>query len=102
MAFESDEGEIRKPGRGVADPLYGFSEKTECAKEHTWPAHDLFWCDEREEDGDAERVVDAVEAGWYCPQCCVQLEIECEGPPLSEVVAARADFTASIRRSLLT
>ena len=73
----------------VPDALYGCSE-TGCCQEHTWPAHDLTWFSGREEgtDGD-DLIVHAVEAGWYCPQCCEHLEIECDGPPLSEVLAAR-------------
>ena len=73
----------------VPDALYGCSD-TGCRQEHTWPAHDLAWFSGRVacRVGD-DLIVHAVEAGWYCAQCCEHLEIECDGPPLAEVLAAR-------------
>ena len=74
----------------VPDAVYGCSD-TGCRQEHTWPAHDLTWFSGREEGSDGDDlIVHAVEAGWYCPQCREHLDIECDGPPLAEVLAARA------------
>ena len=74
----------------VPDALYGCW-KEGCRQEHTWPPDDLAWFSGRDEETDGDGlVVHAVEAGWYCPQCCEELEIECDGPSLPEVLAARA------------
>ena len=60
-----------------------------CRQEHTWTAYDLSWFSGRRESTDGDGlIVHAVEAGWYCPQCRRDLEIECDGPPLSETLAA--------------
>ena len=92
MTEETHDAEIRNLMRTlpVPDALYGCSE-TGCRQEHTWPADDLAWFSGRAEGSDADdMLVHAVEAGWYCPQCCEHLEIECDGPLLSEVLAARS------------
>ena len=92
MNNEAQDAEIRNLlcALPVPDTLYACSE-TGCRQEHTWPADDLSWFSGREEGNDGDDlIVHAVEPGWYCPQCREHLEIECDGPPLSEVLAARS------------
>lgn len=74
----------------VPDALYPCS-GAGCREEHTWPAEDLAWFSGRDEGADGDDLtVHAVEAGWYCPQCCKQLDIECDGPPLPDTLAAHS------------
>ena len=92
MADESHDVEIRNLlcALPVPDSLYACW-GAGCRQEQTWPAEDLAWFSGREKGTDGDGLnVEAVEAGWYCPQCREHLEIECDGPPLSAVLAARS------------
>jgi hypothetical protein len=49
------------------------------------------WFSGRENGTDSDGlVIHAVKAGWYCPLCREQFDIECDGPRLSETLAARS------------
>jgi len=93
MPDEPQDHEMREIFRAlpVPDALYACSAEG-CREEHTWPAFDLAWFSGREEGVDPDDdglKMHAVEAGWYCPLCCDRLQIECDGPPLAEALAAR-------------
>ena len=70
--------------------VYGCS-VAGCIEERSWRAGELAWFTGRDEKRDGEGVVieDATPAGWYCPPCCEDLEIQCDGPKLSTVLQAR-------------
>ena len=73
----------------VPEPVYKCTD-SEGRQEHSWPADELEWFSGREEGIDGDNGVQhAVAAGWYCTQCCEHLDIECNGPALSDVLAAR-------------
>ena len=79
-----------RPGNLPAppEPLYPCS-LPGCREDRTWPAEDLAWSNGRpetvEEDGLA---LPAIEAGWYCPVCSDENDIERDGPRLTDVLAA--------------
>ena len=92
MADESHDIEIRNLlcALPLPDTLYACW-GAGCREEQTWPAEDLAWFTGREKGSDGDGLnAEAVDAGWYCPQCREQLEIDGDGPPLSIVLTARA------------
>ncbi len=69
------------------EPLYPRS-LPGCREYHTWPAEDLAWSNGRPETDEDGLTLPAIEAGWYCPSCSYENDIERDGPRLTDVLAA--------------
>ena len=60
----------------IPTPLYPCRSQG-CAEEHTWPATDLYWVEERPgSTPDPDINYPHVECGWYCAFCIDNRELD--------------------------